>query len=448
MKKRLISICLVMTILIGLCSGLTVSAAIGGECGPNATWSFVNGTLTISGTGDIEPYYRSYPAWWELNPKIRKVVIGQGIERILACAFYECNLLTSISLPSSLKYISECTFDGCVSLKEVYITDLAAWCKTNFYDSPTKYGATLYVKGKPCTDLVFKGIGEIAPRAFMGANIHSVAFSGYRSVKIGCRAFYGCKNLKRFAAGPTVWFSSLEDHGYWYSHAGCCMTEVACELSGCPQLTMIGDGDYKEIYAEAINAKLVPYCDEFADTSKSDWFHKNGAIHHAVDNGLFSGIEEGVFGPTLNMTRAMFVTVLGRLHGQKVNHKVSTVFTDVKKNQYYTGFVKWAYENSIVAGITKTNFGPDANITREQICAMMVRYSSYAKIELKKVNAAITFKDADNISGYARSAVKTCQMGGLVNGEKSGNSYIFRPKGNATRAEVATIIMNFAKTYK
>ncbi|MBQ6946676.1 MAG: S-layer homology domain-containing protein, partial [Clostridia bacterium] len=95
-----------------------------------------------------------------------------------------------------------------------------------------------------------------------------------------------------------------------------------------------------------------------------------------------------------------------------------------------------------------TTFGPDENITREQICAMMVRYCNFADIDLKEKNAAITFKDAGKISKYARAAVKACQMGGIVNGEQVAGGFNFRPQGNASRAEVATIMMNFAKEYK
>ncbi|MBQ6947798.1 MAG: S-layer homology domain-containing protein [Clostridia bacterium] len=145
----------------------------------------------------------------------------------------------------------------------------------------------------------------------------------------------------------------------------------------------------------------------------------------------------------------MFVTVLGRLDGvDPATLSGATRFTDVKKKQYYAPYVGWANEKGIVAGLSDTTFGPEANITREQICAMMVRYCAYADITLQKMNAPITFKDAGDISSYAGSAVAACQQGGLVNGEKVTGGYNFRPQGNATRAEVATIMMNFAKTYK
>ncbi|MBQ6947577.1 MAG: S-layer homology domain-containing protein [Clostridia bacterium] len=199
--------------------------------------------------------------------------------------------------------------------------------------------------------------------------------------------------------------------------------------------------------AFAEETEWVNTSEVFKDVSKKDWFYKNGAIDYVYNNGLFSGTAADTFGPEENMTRAMFVTVLGRLEGCKVSINKAVRFMDVKKNQYYTGYVHWAADNGIVSGVSDADFGPDENITREQICAMLVRYCEYAKVTLEEVNDAVTFTDAKEISKYARSAVKICQKGGLVNGEKVTEGYRFRPKGNATRAEVATILMNFAKRY-
>lgn len=182
----------------------------------------------------------------------------------------------------------------------------------------------------------------------------------------------------------------------------------------------------------------------FTDLKAKDWYVKNGAIGFAYNQGLFKGTSDTTFGPDDPMTRAMFVTVLGRLHGVQADNKAATPFTDVLKGQYYVGYVKWANANGIVKGTSNTTFSPDANVTREQICAMMLRYCDFADITLQKVNPAMNFADAKKISGYARAAVTACQRGGIVNGKEGGK---FDPLGNATRAEVATILMNFSKNY-
>ncbi len=188
--------------------------------------------------------------------------------------------------------------------------------------------------------------------------------------------------------------------------------------------------------------KPEPSADQFKDIKKGDWYYN--AVDYAVKNDLFKGISETEFGPNVKMSRAMFVTVLGRLHGIE-STKATTKFTDVDKEAYYSDYVAWAAANNIVSGTSTTQFSPNANITREQICVIMYRYCDYAGITLKNVNSEIIFTDAGKISSWAKQAVAACQRGALVNGKDGGK---FDPLGSATRAEVATILMNFSKNYK
>ena len=180
----------------------------------------------------------------------------------------------------------------------------------------------------------------------------------------------------------------------------------------------------------------------FSDLGKKDWYVKNGAMTFAYTNGLLEG-SNGKMDPNGTMTRAMFVAVLSRISGVKVNNKVATKFTDVKKGQWYTGAVKWASENGIVTG-SNGKFMPNDPITREQICTILVTYSKFEKIDLAPRIQAVNFKDAAKISKWAKSAVTTCQRAGLV----AGSNGCFNPQGKATRAEVATIFMAFYKYYK
>ena len=93
------------------------------------------------------------------------------------------------------------------------------------------------------------------------------------------------------------------------------------------------------------------------------------------------------------------------------------------------------------------SFSPDENITREQICKIIVEYCKYAGITLENKNAPIKFADQNKISSWAKNYVSICQRAGIVSGSKVGSKYYFNPKGNATRAEVATILMNFYNNY-
>lgn len=210
--------------------------------------------------------------------------------------------------------------------------------------------------------------------------------------------------------------------------------------SGLKQRSCLLCGDVLD--TQEIPMLTTSVTDVFEDLGLRDWYVKNGAIDFVYRNKLFDGVSKTEFAPNENMTRAMFVTVLGRMAGVSVSKNVKTKFSDVKSGQWYTGYIKWASDNGIVNG-DNGKFMPDDNVTREQICKMMVTYCSFAGIKLKTDHKEVIFKDQAKISGWAKEYVKKCQMAGLVNG--SGG--YFRPQGYATRAEVATIIMNFKKNY-
>ncbi len=199
---------------------------------------------------------------------------------------------------------------------------------------------------------------------------------------------------------------------------------------------------------ETLQSKTLPKLEEgspldfILDVHDGDWYRDT--VVFVMNNNLFSGIDENYFAPGNKMTRGMFVTVLGRLAGAEVDKTVKTKFTDVKRNQYYTGYVSWAAENDIVSGVTKTTFAPNADITREQICALIVRYCDYAGIELDASKETELFRDADEISAYALESVLLCHKAGIVNGR--GYNY-FAPKANATRAEVAQVFKNLCLGY-
>lgn len=184
----------------------------------------------------------------------------------------------------------------------------------------------------------------------------------------------------------------------------------------------------------------------FKDVEKSDWFYKNDSINFVYNTDLMQGTGKATFSPDATLTRGMFVTILGRLHGVS-SAKKTTKFTDVQKSAYYSGYIAWAAKNGIVSGTSATTFAPDAPVTREQICAILYRYCDFADITLENVNDKVTFKDAKSISSYAKTAVAACQRSGLVNGEKSGSGYAFRPKDTASRAEAATIIRSLCYEY-
>lgn len=182
---------------------------------------------------------------------------------------------------------------------------------------------------------------------------------------------------------------------------------------------------------------------QFTDVSASVWYHD--AVSYVVGKGFFAGTSNTQFSPDIPMTRAMFVTVLGRMAEQS-GYKTSgytASFADVQPGTWYADYVGWAAANGIVSGYDASRFGPDEQITREQIAAIFVRFAVYAKAELR-TSQSVHFSDEAQISNWAKDSVTKAASAGLINGYDDGT---FKPIKTATRAEVASILKKFHESY-
>lgn len=168
-------------------------------------------------------------------------------------------------------------------------------------------------------------------------------------------------------------------------------------------------------------------------------------IKYCYLNKLFLGTTDTTFSPDATMTRAMFVTVLGRLAGVDVTSFKSNKFKDVDSTAYYAPYVAWATQNNIVMGYSENTFGPNDPITREQMCVLLQRYAKYAGISLKYTQRAIGFTDASNISDYAKEAVSIFEQAGVALSRP--NTTGFNPKDNALRKEIAEMLILFMIKY-
>ncbi|HQI16206.1 MAG TPA: S-layer homology domain-containing protein [Bacillota bacterium] len=165
-------------------------------------------------------------------------------------------------------------------------------------------------------------------------------------------------------------------------------------------------------------------------------------IEFVASRRLFKGTSEATFSPDMNMTRGMFVTVLGRLADADVSSYRQSSFNDVKNDAFYMGYIEWARKSGIVNGTGNGTFAPDQPVTREQLAVIMQNYAKVAGFELPKVHEEITFADSEKISTYANDAVKAMQMAGILSG-KDGN--LFDPQGTATRAEISSVLRRFVE---
>lgn len=170
----------------------------------------------------------------------------------------------------------------------------------------------------------------------------------------------------------------------------------------------------------------------FSDVAADAWYAD--AVEYVRDNGLMSGTSATTFEPQTTTSRAMLATILYRASGSP-SGAVSANFTDVASDAYYYDAVNWAAANSIVSGYGNGRFGSNDPVTREQIATILWRYAGSPAAD-----AGQDFADENSIASYAADAVDWARANGIVNGV--GNN-LFAPRGNATRAQVATILRNY-----
>lgn len=192
-----------------------------------------------------------------------------------------------------------------------------------------------------------------------------------------------------------------------------------------------------------VKATETPSETKFNDVSANDWFAS--AVDYVTGKGMMNGTADNTFSPKANTTRGMVVTVLYRLENQPSTSAAS--FTDVASSAYYANAVAWANANGIVSGYGSGKFGPNDKVTREQLAAILYRYAQYKKYDVSvgEDTNILSYNDAQSISTYAIPAIQWACGAGVVTG-KSGSK--LDPKGNATRAEVAAMLMRFCENVK
>ena len=211
MKKRIISLILSLILLITLIPAALAEPAKSGACGDALTWEFLpDGTLEISGTGAMYDYMnRETAPWYPLRKEIKNIVVNEGLTLIGYNAFANCVNAESVTLPASMSYVRGEAFLDCLKIKDVYISNIAAWCYVIF-EWPDRYTANplstaenLYIGGVLTRDVVIpEGVGEIRGCAFIGfRSLESVKFPS-TIYSIQTEAFVGCSNLKCFIMSP------------------------------------------------------------------------------------------------------------------------------------------------------------------------------------------------------------------------------------------------------
>lgn len=188
------------------------------------------------------------------------------------------------------------------------------------------------------------------------------------------------------------------------------------------------------------NDKL--WINPFSDVKDTEWYYE--AVKFCYSEKIMMGVSSSRYAPSKTLTRAEFVTILGRLYekqGGVIACNGTLPFTDAPQNSYYYTYLCWAYNNKVVSGTSTTTFSPDSNLTREQICVMLYNYESFIKGSAPAYNESVlaSFADSNTVSSWAKNAVSWTVGNEIL----SGANGKLMPKDTATRAQAATIIMKY-----
>lgn len=498
MKKQAISIFLILALLATFLPAgiLSVSAASETDIAypvEEGNIFFDKATGTITGSDSCIQ-----------SAEIPAEIEGVPVTTIANEAFADCGEMIRVSIPKSVTNIGSEAFRYCSSLESIYVDEENEnySCDENGSALLNKDGTQLlqYPAGLGCpcgyalSYTIPDSVETIADFAFY--NNYMVEYIDFPAsvTSIGDYAFLGCKSLRaaRFVGNApqlgehsfavyyeetaeyqpitklTVYYvegtegwTSPTWNGYptqtWVPEHKCEyvpeITAPTCTEAGYTVYTCSGCGDtYTEDYVPALGheykegncircgeAEPKAPSAEFSDIPEDAWYKL--AVDYAVGKELMNGVGNGKFEPEKPMTRAMLVTVLWRYAGTPAEGENS--FSDVDDAQWYAGAVAWAAEKGIVGGIGGGKFDPDGKITREQMATILYRYCNVLGIDTRNSVSLSSFPDGDKTSVYAKKAVSWAVAEGIITGSKVNGKVYLDPQGNATRAQVATILMRF-----
>ena len=199
------------------------------------------------------------------------------------------------------------------------------------------------------------------------------------------------------------------------------LVKAEAEFAAIPPITPVGPSKPSKPSTPDTSKDNLP----FTDVVSGSWYYDG--VKYACDNGLMNGTSANAFSPNADTTRSMIVTILARMEGVNTSGGAT----------WYTAGREWAMENGISDG---TNM--EGKITREQLAAMLYRYAKMKGYDVSASASLSGYTDASSVSGWAKEAMQWAVGSGLIQG--SGNA--LAPQANASRAQIATILMRFAQS--
>ena len=181
----------------------------------------------------------------------------------------------------------------------------------------------------------------------------------------------------------------------------------------------------------------------FTDVPETSWYH--AAVKYVYENGLMNGASATAFTPRAAASRGMITTILWRLAGSPAAMR-GAAFSDVSAlsaDAYYAGAVAWAAEQGIVSGYDSHTFGPNDPVTREQLAAVLHRFAGFMGYDTAASGSLDRFSDRGNAGAWAVDPLVWAADKGILSGKGEG---LLDPKGTASRAETAAMLMRFCQS--
>ena len=257
---------------------------------------------------------------------------------------------------------------------------------------------------------------ELNPTISMGGSVANSSFFATKAANLETPVTVGNRSCTTALQGLNAWQVGRSDgiaYQNWY------------QKDGLPYLEM-----------DLIPSILVLTEETFEDVKPDDWYYDE--VKYVYDNGLMNGTTSTTFDPKMETSRGMVVTILFRQEGEP-SAKMSS-FTDIKAGQWYTDAVNWAAENKIVKGYDDGTYRPNQAITRQELAAIIYRYSQHKGYDTSARKTLNAFPDGNTTHEWAMENVQWAVAEGLISGKGSG---MLEPLADASRAEVATVLSRY-----
>ena len=208
-------------------------------------------------------------------------------------------------------------------------------------------------------------------------------------------------------------------------------------------LTDKGDGKYTFTMPASrvtVEASFAPAPLPFEDVVPGAWYEE--AVRYAYFHNIMEGMSETEFSPATALTRAMAVQILYNLEGQPdlSSENLGYPYEDVDAQAWYGDAVYWARITGVATGYGDGTFQPGDSITRQEFAQMLYNYAKYKGYDLCVEGDLAQFPDSESVADWAETAMSWANGNELINGHDDGT---LEPDGTATRAQAASILMQF-----